>query len=352
MNGLSGNQNGKSTLSLAASRNLATLIQPASGEAFEDRAQATPPGKIKGTALPHAVREGDLPRVKELLAGGADPNTKDGDGWTTLMFATVKGHMEVARALLGAGADVRAKNAKGWTALRFAVSMDDTEAIRLLLEGGADVNDIDNEGDTALMQAAREKSIESLKLLLAHGADTGIRNYSGETALKIAARHGHPDIVHCLNEAGAVGEFGCNAETDEGELFSEGELEQLMRKIEGFAPLSAPVESSVDSSVDTSVDTSETQALAPTAAPTSSVLERLAAALEALRPVVQTAAVPASIADVAHKLTLSLPESAALSGLSRTHLRQAIRDGALKARKMGRGWRVKRADLETYVRKL
>ena len=336
MNGLSGNQNGKSTLSLTASRNLASLMHPASGEAFEDGVKPTPPGKINGTALPHAVREGDLVRVKELLAEGADPNVKDGEGWTALMFATIKGHMEVARSLLGAGADVHAKNVKGWTALRFAVSLDDTEAIRLLLESGADVNDIDNEGDTALMQAAREKSIESLKLLLAHDADTGIRNHSGETALKIAARHGHIEIVQRLNEAGALGELGCDA--DEGELFSEGELEQLMRKIEGFVPVAAPVV------------TSEAQAIAP-AAPASSVLERLAAALEALRPVGQTT-VPASITDMAHKLTLSLPEAAALSGLSRTRLRQAIKDGVLKSRKIGRGWRVKRANLEAYVKKL
>ena len=61
---------------------------------------------------------------------------------------------------------------------------------------------------------------------------------------------------------------------------------------------------------------------------------------------------PASITDLAHKLTLSLMEASQLSGLSRGHLRQAIEEKKLKARIIGRGWRVKRDDLEAYVKKL
>jgi excisionase family DNA binding protein len=60
-------------------------------------------------------------------------------------------------------------------------------------------------------------------------------------------------------------------------------------------------------------------------------------------------AAPLSIAD---KLTLSLVEASQLSGLSRNHLRQAIEDKKLRARIIGRGWRVKREDLDAYVKKL
>ncbi|MDQ3256972.1 MAG: helix-turn-helix domain-containing protein [Acidobacteriota bacterium] len=55
---------------------------------------------------------------------------------------------------------------------------------------------------------------------------------------------------------------------------------------------------------------------------------------------------------VADKLTLSLIEASQLSGLSRNHLRQAIEEKKLKARIIGRGWRVKREELERYVKKL
>ena len=50
-----------------------------------------------------------------------------------------------------------------------------------------------------------------------------------------------------------------------------------------------------------------------------------------------------------HKLTLSLAEASALSGLSRSRLRAAIKDGTLTAQIIGRGYRVKRTDLEDYV---
>ncbi len=52
------------------------------------------------------------------------------------------------------------------------------------------------------------------------------------------------------------------------------------------------------------------------------------------------------------KLTLSLMEASQLSGLSRGHLRQAIEEKKLKARIIGRGWRMTRADLDAYVKKL
>ena len=57
-------------------------------------------------------------------------------------------------------------------------------------------------------------------------------------------------------------------------------------------------------------------------------------------------------AEVAHKIMLTLPEAAVLTSLSRNHLREAISKGKLKARIIGRGWRVKRSDLDAYVKKL
>ncbi|OKH35824.1 excisionase [Calothrix sp. HK-06] len=55
---------------------------------------------------------------------------------------------------------------------------------------------------------------------------------------------------------------------------------------------------------------------------------------------------------IADKLLLTLPEAQALTGLSREFLRDAINDGTLKAKMIGRGWRVKRSDLDEYVASL
>jgi Helix-turn-helix domain len=53
------------------------------------------------------------------------------------------------------------------------------------------------------------------------------------------------------------------------------------------------------------------------------------------------------------KLTFSLEEAAALSGLTETFLLKAIRNGELKASdKRSEGWNIKRWDLEDFVRGL
>lgn len=49
------------------------------------------------------------------------------------------------------------------------------------------------------------------------------------------------------------------------------------------------------------------------------------------------------------KLTLSLAQAVELSGLSRNWLLQAIKLNELKAIKRGKGWNIKRTDLEMYV---
>ncbi len=59
-----------------------------------------------------------------------------------------------------------------------------------------------------------------------------------------------------------------------------------------------------------------------------------------------------SLSDLSAKLLLTLPECQALTGLSRDVLRTAIDDGSLSARRIGRGWKVKRSDLESYIEKL
>jgi excisionase family DNA binding protein len=49
------------------------------------------------------------------------------------------------------------------------------------------------------------------------------------------------------------------------------------------------------------------------------------------------------------KILLSLIDCRLLTGLSDTNLRDAIHDNRLKARIIGRGWKIKRQDLEEYV---
>ena len=71
-------QNGNTNLRLATATDLAALTPNVDGQG-RAAAQAD-------AALLDAAREGDRDEVKALLAAGADPNVRDGEGWTALML--------------------------------------------------------------------------------------------------------------------------------------------------------------------------------------------------------------------------------------------------------------------------
>jgi excisionase family DNA binding protein len=73
----------------------------------------------------------------------------------------------------------------------------------------------------------------------------------------------------------------------------------------------------------------------------------LAEAIEGLKERVNNPSI-----QIADKVMLTLQDAATLSSLSRNHLLEAIHDGRLKAKIIGRGWRIKRGDLDAYVKKL
>ena len=79
-----------------------------------------------------------------------------------------------------------------------------------------------------------------------------------------------------------------------------------------------------------------------------SVVDKLAGIIEGL--LAKTEAQPT--VPVADKLLLTLPEAQALTGLSKGFLRDAINNGELKAKIIGRSWRVKRSDLDEYIASL
>jgi excisionase family DNA binding protein len=89
--------------------------------------------------------------------------------------------------------------------------------------------------------------------------------------------------------------------------------------------------------------TAENQALAPV----NRGAEQLLALLDKLRP--EAAKPTVSVAD---KLILDLKEAQELTHLSRADLVTAIKTGKLKGSKRGRGWKIKRAELDEFVRNL
>lgn len=102
------------------------------------------------TALHYAALDGDVDRVLELIAQGADVNTADQAGGHTALHSAAQGqHAETAQALLSAGAQVDARDRFGKTPLSvalFNVRNRDGEVIRVLLASGADPDLENNHG--------------------------------------------------------------------------------------------------------------------------------------------------------------------------------------------------------------
>lgn len=134
------------------------------------------------TALIKAVAKARLKLTKLLVEGGADINTKDGEGRSALMVACMLKLPDEEK-------DIQ------------------TRLIQLLLENGANVNDIDRHGKTALIYAVSEKAgPEIVQILLLNKADPRKVDRSGSSALVHAVNAGNADVLALLvDECKALG---------------------------------------------------------------------------------------------------------------------------------------------------
>lgn len=139
----------------------------------------------------------DLPKVKALLAEGADPCFINGhDGGSVLMTASQQGHVEVARVLLAAGANANYAVPNGDNAFQFAAYKGHTELIELLLTvGGAKIDAQDSDGNTALLTASMGGHVDSVQLFLRLGANPSIIAGGNITASSVTR---NPEILALL----------------------------------------------------------------------------------------------------------------------------------------------------------
>ncbi|MBV8426768.1 MAG: ankyrin repeat domain-containing protein [Hyphomicrobiales bacterium] len=113
-------------------------------------------------ALHYAAGDGDLPRVKALIAEGYSVNAFDELGWTPLHHAAQKERLEVVRFLIAAGADVNARDEAmlGDSVLKDVAQTCSLELATILLKGGADPTLAGGMGVTALHRSADRKRFE------------------------------------------------------------------------------------------------------------------------------------------------------------------------------------------------
>lgn len=163
-------------------------------------ARKTEAGKgkpVKRISLFRAAGDGDLERVKQALAEGADVNELR-DGMSPLLTASSGSmpNLDVVRALLKAGADPNLGEVG--LPLRLAASRANVELVRILLDGGADPNGRTSDGRTALMSAIGWDNAELVQLLLDAGADPDLEDARGMTAMSEAISRGERETADLL----------------------------------------------------------------------------------------------------------------------------------------------------------
>jgi ankyrin repeat protein len=121
--------------------------------------------------LHRAAWQGDLPKLKGLLASGANLDARDARGRTPLHVATHARQREAAKLLAKAGANLDLLDDDRYDAVTIASVADDAATLALLLSLGAKAGQVTSRYDgTALIAAAHLGHDEVVRQLIAAGA--------------------------------------------------------------------------------------------------------------------------------------------------------------------------------------
>ncbi len=158
-------------------------------------------GNTQDQSLDDFIRANDTRNIARVLKSNGGINKADAEGDTPLMLAALYGNAETIKWMLRKGADPNGKNSEDETALMWAIH--DLQKIRILLEHGADINAKTKSGNTALMLASvGNNQYEVVSYLLEKGADALCRNKRNETPLIRAAIFGDTATLGLLIRKG------------------------------------------------------------------------------------------------------------------------------------------------------
>lgn len=175
------------------------------------------PDRFGWTALTNAACDGDAPRVRALLAVGADPNARHDRGYTVFMSAVgaMERNVEVLKALIEGGADPRAVSELGYNAFHAAIDVngeaneeDSVRGILTFLTGlGLDIEGRNKRGDTPLMRAIECGTATEVRVLLELGADSQASFPRCADGRSCRHAHGSPLLFGAIGDPDKLQEF-------------------------------------------------------------------------------------------------------------------------------------------------
>ncbi|QKF92877.1 ankyrin repeat domain-containing protein [Campylobacter sp. CCUG 57310] len=164
-----------------------------------------------------AVKQGNLQKVKQMVASGQDIEAKDSASLdqTALGWAAFIGYEDMVDYLIAQGADVFATDRGDvYNSLKSAVlgkNLNIVRKIQAKIEEKTgkkvDFNDqtVESDAETLLIVAASNNRIEIAKYLISQGANVNlVATPKDQSALSFACDNNHPEMVKLLIENGAI----------------------------------------------------------------------------------------------------------------------------------------------------
>lgn len=144
-----------------------------------------------GESLLHYAVKYNTELIEFLFKYNVNPNVKNLNDETPLVYAIIRGRIEIIEKLISQGADVNNINKnRGRTPLCLACEMRNFKIVECLLESGADIDEVDSDGLTPLLgildcRYIFDGKIELVELLLNYGSNVNILSPCGENILTI-----------------------------------------------------------------------------------------------------------------------------------------------------------------------
>lgn len=146
-----------------------------------------------------AACSGNLARMQELIAAGADVNQQEViSRFTPLHRAVTSEQPEIVQLLIAARANGDLQDDNGLTPLHWAVNFNYTNIAQMLIAAGADVNKQNHRGETPLLYAVYDGNADMVQILIDSGADLNKQNLDGFTPLHMATVLYRPTHIHFI----------------------------------------------------------------------------------------------------------------------------------------------------------